>query len=336
VGAAGARGALGATGALRTTYACATVRAPHAPVSPASLRQSTWYSRNSMNQGILFLTMIVTVGSIACGGKNDPTGPSPIPTPSSTVNYTAIGASDALGIGASVPCVPYDDCPSGRGYVHTTVRDLRARGFTVRLNNLGWPTSTISRRLQNLGLQYGREIFGNFMEQEVPFVLPDTTLFTIFTGANDVNVITSALGGGAGGTDRTGYINSQITAFAQDFSTLLQAVRERASSARIIVLNLPNMGAMPFLAQAPRDHRLAAQALSVGMTRTVFNPLTSSGVLVIDLMCDARAYQASTYSSDGFHPSDQGYAWIAVEVVAATTTTYKAPAASCAQMTLVQ
>ena len=102
------------------------------------------------------------------------------------------------------------------------------------------------------------------------------------------------------------------------------------------MLNLPNMGAMPFLARASRDHRLAAQALSVGMTTTVFNPLTSSGVLLIDLMCDARAYQPVTYSSDGFHPSDQGYAWIAAEVVAATTTAYKAPAMSCTQMTQVQ
>ena len=174
------------------------------------------------------------------------------------------------------------------------------------------------------------------MEQEVPFVLADSTLITIFTGANDVNVITSALGGGAGGADRTGYINSQIAAFGQDFTTLLQAVRERTSSARIVVLNLPNMGAMPFLARATRDQRLAAQTLSVGMTRTVFNPLATSGVLVLDLMCDARAYQASTYSSDGFHPSDVGYAWIAAEVVAATTTAYKAPAATCSQMTLVQ
>jgi lysophospholipase L1-like esterase len=287
------------------------------------------------HKGIRILAVVVVAWSVACGGKNDPTGPSPIPTPNSTINYTAIGASDALGIGATVACVPYEDCPNGRGYVHVAVRDLRSRGFTIRLNNLGWPTSTISRRLQNLGAQYGREIYGNFMEQEVPFVLSDTTLITIFTGGNDVNVITSALGGGAGGSDRTGYMNSQITAFGQDFSTLLQAIRDRASS-RIIVLNLPNMGAMPFLARATRDQRLAAQTLSVGMTRSVFNPLTASGVMVIDLMCDARAYQASTYSSDGFHPNDQGYAWMAAEVVAATTTAYKAPAANCAQMTQVQ
>ena len=34
----------------------------------------------------------------------------------------------------------------------------------------------------------------------------------------------------------------------------------------------------------------------------------------VDLMCDARSYLASTYSSDGFHPSDAGYAFIAGEL----------------------
>jgi lysophospholipase L1-like esterase len=285
---------------------------------------------------VLALTINVAVLSVACSESREPTGPSPIPSPNSTINYTAIGASDAIGVGSTVVCIPFDECPNGRGYVQVAARELRARGFTIRLNNLGWPTSTINRRLQNLGLQYGKDIYGNFMEQEIPFVLPDSTLITIFAGANDVNVIIAALGGGAGGADRTAFINGQISAFGQDFSTLLQAVRERVPSARIIVLNLPNMGAMPFLANAPRDHRLAAQTLSVGITRTVFNPLVSSGVSVIDLMCDARTYQPSTYFADGFHPSDIGYAWMAAEVVAAATTTYKTPPASCPQMSLIQ
>jgi lysophospholipase L1-like esterase len=220
--------------------------------------------------------------------------------------------------------------------VQVATRDLRSRGFTVRASNLGLPAATISRRLQTLGSQYGRDIPANFIEQEAPFVLPDSTLITIFTGANDVNTITAALGGGAGAADRTAYINSQIAAFGQDFATLLQLVRQRASSARLVVFNLPNMAGMPFLASAPRDHRLAAQALSVGFTRTVFNGQTSSGVLVVDLMCDTRSYQSTTYSSDGFHPNDTGYAWMAAEVVTAATTSYRAPAGSCAQMTIVQ
>ena len=290
-----------------------------------------------MNKRMFFLTVIVTAGSLGCGGKSDPTGPSPIPAPSSTIEYTALGASDVIGLGSTVVCIPFEDCPNGRGYVQVSGRELRSRGFTTNVHPLGIPGAVLSRRILNLGAQYGRgDLLATLLDQEAPFILERSTLITIFAGGNDVNVITTALGGGAGGTDRTGYINSQVLAFGQEFSMLIRAIRERVPSARIVVLNLPNMGALPFPARAPRDHRLAAQALSVGMTTTVFNPLTSSGVLVIDLMCDARAYQAVTYSSDGFHPSDQGYAWLAGEVVAATTTTYKAPAASCAQMTQVQ
>jgi hypothetical protein len=101
------------------------------------------------------------------------------------------------------------------------------------------------------------------------------------------------------------------------------------------LVDLPNMAGMPKFASFALLHRRAAQMLSVGITTTVINPLAATGVLVIDLMCDARSYQGSTYSTDGFHPSDTGYAWMAAEVVAAATTAYRAPSSSCAPMTLV-
>jgi lysophospholipase L1-like esterase len=285
---------------------------------------------------VLILGLFIATGSIACkNGGESPTGPGPIPGPNSTINYTSIGASDAIGVGASVSCGVLADCPNGRGYVQVATRELRARGFTVNQTNLGIPASVISRRVQDLGAQYGHQTVGNFLEQQAPFVFEGTTLVTIFAGANDVNTITSALGGGAGGADQTAFINSQIQAFAQEFAMLLRMVREKAPSVRIVVLNLPNMAGMPFLVNAPLQHRRAAQMLSVGMTTTAMNPSTASGVTVIDLMCDSRAYQASTYSSDGFHPGDTGYAWMAAEVVAAATTSYRAPTSSCSQMMLV-
>jgi lysophospholipase L1-like esterase len=271
----------------------------------------------------------------ACENGEGPTGPSPIPEPNSTINYSAIGASDALGIGSSLECFPFVECPNGRGYVQVATRELRSRGFIVNLTNLGIPTAVISRRLQDLGAQHGQTRAGNFIEQEAPFVAPNSTLVTIFTGANDVNTITSALGSGAGGSDPTGYINSQIRAFGDDFAMMLNIIRARVPSARLIALNLPNMGAMPFLASASLQQRQAAQMLSVGITRTAINPRTAEGLLVIDLMCDARAYQTSTYSADGFHPNDTGYAWMAAEVVSAATTGYRAPSGNCSQMTLV-
>jgi lysophospholipase L1-like esterase len=270
-----------------------------------------------------------------CHANKTPSGPSPLPEPNSAINYTAIGASDAQGIGSSVECVPYVDCPNGKGYVQEAVRQLNAKGFMVSLNNLGLPTAVIGRDFQNLAAQYGRLVVGNFIELEAPFVKANSTLVTIFAGANDVNTVTSALGQGAGASDQVAYMNGQVKAFGDDYATLLKLIRDRASSPRIVVLNLPNMAGMPFLANVSLQHRQAAQKLSVGMTTTVINPLTSQGVLVVDLMCDPRSYQASTYSSDGFHPSDTGYAWIAAEVVAAATTGYKSPPSSCSHMTVV-
>lgn len=285
----------------------------------------------------LLLILCVTAAASACEIKkgDGPTAPSPLPTPNSPIFYTAIGASDTWGIGSSVECPSYTDCPNGMGYVPVATRQLRSQGFTVTLSNLGIPTAVIGRDFQSLGLQYNRTILGNLIDGEAPFVPANTTLVTIFAGANDVNTITAALGGGAGATDQAGFIDSQVRAFGVDYATLLAAIRARAPSTRIIVLNLPNLAGLPYLTSASLPQRQAAQRASVGMTTTVINPLVAQGVTVIDLMCDARAYQASTYSSDGFHPSDTGYAFIAAEVVRAAITSYPAPTASCSRMNVV-
>lgn len=274
--------------------------------------------------------------SSSCSTSKSPSGPGPLPDANSSILYTAIGASDVTGVGGSVPClILFGDCPEATGYVYVAAKQLRAKGFTVTLSNLGIPTAVIGRDFQDLGNQYGHFVAGNFIENEAPVVSSKSTLITIFAGANDVNVVTRALGGGAGASDQIGYINNKVQAFGADYATLLNMLRTRASAARIVVLNLPNMGAMPFVAGASAEQRQAAQRLSVGMTTTVINALTTQGVLVVDMMCDPRSYQPATYSSDGFHPSDFGYSWMAAEVVSAATTSYKAPQATCSSMSLI-
>jgi lysophospholipase L1-like esterase len=215
-------------------------------------------------------------------------------------------------------------------------RQLRTQGYTVTLKNLGIPTAVIGRAFQDLAQQYGRFAAGNFIEGELPFVPQDATLVTIFAGGNDVNVITAALGGGAGAGDQAGYIDQQVRVFGDSYRALVSGIRSSAQSARLVVLNLPNLAGLPFLARAPLSQRQAAQRASVAMTTTVINPLRAPDLVVIDLMCDARLYQQSIYSPDGFHPNDAGYAILAGEVVkAATSTSYPAPSGGCAQTTLV-
>jgi lysophospholipase L1-like esterase len=126
-----------------------------------------------------------------------------------------------------------------------------------------------------------------------------------------------------------------VTAFANDYATVVSGIRGRASGARLIALNPPNFAGVPSLAGASLAQRQAAQRASVGMAAAV-NALTTQGVAVVDLMCDSRSYLSSTYSSDGFHPSDAGYTFIANEIVsAATSSSYPSPRSSCAQNTVV-
>lgn len=271
-------------------------------------------------------------------GTDSPTAPSgPIPSDSAVV-YGALGASDVTGVGASSPCLQlFADCPTSTGYVFTAARQLRSLGRTVSVSNLGIPTAVISRRVEVLGRQHGHNVVANITEQLAPFVPTDATLVTIFTGANDVNVITAALGDGAGGSNPTAFIDDQVRAFGEDYSTLLERVRTRAPGARIVILNLPNMGALPFLARATLAQRQAAQRASVRMTTNAINPLAGGSVRVVDLMCDPRLYQSSVYSADGFHPNDAGYAVFAGEVVRGVTlASFPAPQSSCSQMTLVR
>ncbi len=281
--------------------------------------------------------------AIGCGDKSgggdsgSPTGPSAPPAVGSTINYTALGASDAAGIGSSVECpVTIADCPNGMGYVPVTVRALKSQGFTVNNLNLGIITTVIGRDFGLLGAKYGGTIVGSIIENEMPFVQTNATVVTIFAGVNEINTITRALNGGEGGNDPNGFIDGQVRAFAADYTTLLSGIRTRAGSPRVIILNVPNAAGLPYLANASQAQRQAAQRAAVGMTRTAVNTLVSSSVTVIDLMCDSRSYVASNYSSDGLHPNDAGYAFMAAEVVRAiTSSSYPVPQTSCAGMTIV-
>jgi lysophospholipase L1-like esterase len=273
---------------------------------------------------------------LGLGGNLSPTAPTGPPAAGSAIVYTAIGASDVTGVGSSFPC-PLSDCPNGTGYVQNAIRQLRAQGFTVDVRNLGIPTAVIGPDFEALGQTYNRTIVGNFILEEMPFVQPNATLVTIFAGVNEVDTITAAVGSGAGGSDPNGYIDNQVRAFVTDYAKLLSGIRVLAGAPRMVILNVPNVAGLPYLTGAPLAQRQAAQRAAVGMTRTGVNTLVSSGVSVVDLMCDARSYLRSNYSSDGLHPNDAGYAFIASEVVRAITSgSYPAPQSSCSAMTIVQ
>ena len=273
----------------------------------------------------------------ACSGGSDaptPTSPTP-PTGTTPVVYTAIGASDAAGVGGSVPCLPLaTSCRDSTSYVGLIQRRL-GETRTVSLLNLALPGGVLSRDIQTLGNELGRDIPGNYLDQLAPFVPPSTTLVTIFAGGNDVNTIATAIGAGRGGGDPAAFLGQQVQGYARDYGRLIDAIRTRAPGAFIVVLNAPNFGALPYIAARPLTERRIVQEVAVRLTREAINPL-SGRVPVVDLMCDVRSYNPGIYSADGFHPNDSGYAYLAEVLLAAITAGgAPAPAASCASMTLV-
>jgi lysophospholipase L1-like esterase len=278
--------------------------------------------------------LAAVAGCGAGSGTNPPTAPSP-PSPAESVVYTAIGASDAAGVGSSAVCVPFTECPNGMGYVQVIARRL-AEGRQLKLLNLGIPGAVLSPELQALAAQYPPSVPANFIVAEMPFVQRDSTLVTIFAGGNDTNVVGRAAAGAAGGSDPRAYMDQQVRGFGTSFDALLQGIRQRAPSARIVVANLPNMAGIPYSARYTLAERQGLQRISVGFTTQVLNQLTAQGVVVVDMMCDSRSYDPRNYSSDGFHPNDTGYAYIAELYLAGIlSTSPPSPRASCPQMTLV-
>ncbi|HEX2443759.1 MAG TPA: SGNH/GDSL hydrolase family protein [Vicinamibacterales bacterium] len=246
-----------------------------------------------------------------------------------------MGASDALGIGSSMPCLPLTECTNGTGYVPTIARTLRATR-TVSVTNLGIPAGVLSPRIQNLGRQYGRTIVGNFIEGAMPFVPRDSNVVTILAGPNDVNAVGEAFERGAAGANQAAYFDDQVRQFGVEYRELIAGIRARAGQPRIVAANLPNFAGIPYASGYSSMRRQGLQTLSVRFTREAINTLVGEGVAVVDLMCDARSYEAGRYSSDGYHPNDAGYALIAEMMVRAITdASFSAPRDDCPQMRLL-
>jgi lysophospholipase L1-like esterase len=151
----------------------------------------------------------------------------------------------------------------------------------------------------------------NFLQNELPNLNPGATFITIFAGGNDVNAIVNALACGAGGAtvaSQTAFITAEVTAFGEDFATLVGGAHKIAPSATIVVANIPNFANVPYALQAPASLRQALQAVSVAIDTDVINTVAAKGIPVVDLQCNPQTYNPANFYTDGFHPNDAGYA----------------------------
>ena len=275
------------------------------------------------------VVLLVALTTLAgCDVLKSPTTP---PLPNGAVRYSAVGASDAIGYGGSIACLPFSACPDGTGYVQIVTRRLKAAHADFDSSNLGIPGAVISRRLMDLGNSLNRDIYGNFIESQMPFVPRESTLVTVFAGGNDVNTLGAAIRAGRDNGDPNAYIETQVATFGTEFRDLITGIRARATTSKVILLNLPNMARLPYASGLNSTEREYLRRLSVGVSAAI-NATRSADVLVIDLMCHAPAYQTGNYSPDGFHPNDAGYLMLADLVSAAIANTPAAPASTCGFM----
>jgi lysophospholipase L1-like esterase len=280
--------------------------------------------------------VLLLVFGLAAGGCKRTEGPtSPSPTPGGNhVAYAVVGASDAIGFGSSAPCLPFDDC-NGNGYAPLIKRRFQGDGATVTLTNRGVPGAVLSPAMLALGRDVGRnDILGTFLDQIVPFIPVDASHISFFAGGNDANVIAQNIRAGRGAADIRGFIDQHVERFGIDLVEVIARLRTRAPNARIVAMNLPNLAAAPYVASTTTLEHSILQRIAVGLTDRI-NALTSRNVVVVDLMCEPRIYSSANYSSDGFHPSDTGYAVMAELLYPALRTgAAAAPSSSCPQRTL--
>ena len=284
------------------------------------------------------------------------TAPSATPTPKPTatpapIAYTAIGASDAVGYGASKPCanpptVADPGCLNltGTGYVPDIARALGAGGAKVTLDDLGISGAVLGPDIRTVGNLYGSAggstpcqprtgsdaIPGDFITNELPKVPANSTLVTVFAGGNDTNALVNAAVcltlGGATQAQVTTFLNTEVTAFGTDLQQLLVAVNAKTGGkAKIVIADLPNFANIPFaagglpgLTPLPASVRDLLQAVSVtGIDEGVYKlAATTFNVPTVDLLCDPNSYVPSNFYTDGFHPNDSGYALFAKKYLA--------------------
>ena len=282
-----------------------------------------------MPSPVRLLGLAITLALATACSKASDSPTSPTPSGSGGIVYGKISASDATGYMSSVECFPFTECaPNATGWVQTLFRRIQQTGAAT-INNTGVPGQVLSQHFEDLGRKIGRTYPGNFVTNQVPFVKSTTTVLTIFAGGNDANTIGQVIQAQQAGDDLRAFIDREVAAFGDDMQALVRGVRQRAPNTKIVILNLPNLGAAPYMSRSSALDRGIMQRIAVGMTDKI-NALAGANTFVVDLMCDARIVEPASFSSDGFHPSDRGYALMAdLAYPAAVNPSHPAPAADC-------
>jgi len=181
-----------------------------------------------------------------------------------TQTYVAIGASDAVGVGAADPAT--------EGWVPRFAAHL---GSNVQLVNLGVSGSTLAQALD---------------EQLGPAVDAQPTVVTVWLAVNDLNA------------------RVPLSRYAADLDTLLAGLEP--THARVLVGNVPDLGR---LAAYRTIDPAVLQATVHQWNQVIADTAARHGATLVDLYAHWQdlAQHPEYVSTDGFHPSSEGYQQLA-------------------------
>ncbi len=201
----------------------------------------------------LYSVLILSaLGLVSCGGSSG-----------NNIDYVALGASDANGVGAVAPF---------KGYVFEISDRLEEECAGTALTNLGIPGAKAGD-IKNVASPVAKQIN------------PD--LITLWTGANDL------------------VSGDSVEEFEGKLREILEDLND--TQARVFVGNLPDLTQLPSFVQDPDADVTAARV--VAYNAAIAQQASAFGATVVNL--NSIEAEASLFSDDGFHPSNDGHHRIA-------------------------
>lgn len=194
----------------------------------------------------------------------------------SAPKYTALGASDAVGIGAT---------PNTAGYVYLISDWMKARYTYWTLINRGVSGYTAP------------DIVNNTLS---PAVADQPQIVTLWVGGNDVVKSAAVL-------ESTATLAAR---YRTAYTTILHRLRTE-TGAFIVTANIPDISRTPVANGYPSFLKTLAKNDTLALNAVIAEVAAAENVPVVDLYSNPESYNPANFSSDGFHPNNAGYALMA-------------------------
>lgn len=201
-----------------------------------------------------------------------------------TFKYAALGASDAVGVGATPD--------STSGYVYVISDSIKTLKDNVAFNNFG-VSGAVAEEIHH--------------EQVSKAINAQADVVTVWVGGNDAK-------------DAVLYGDFDLVAFNLQVDSIFSKLRSGLPNALIVTANLPDFGKLPIIPVLfPNDlenTKAEATQATIAVNKIIADAAAKYQIEMVDLYTKDYIADPTTVCDDGFHPSTKGYKLMADEFFA--------------------